>query len=84
MAQYLKEEIAAAGLVRRLPALSGFLNAASFSDCEVVNYTNIARETGVSGQTVRAYFDILVDTLLGRFLPSYRRRPKRRTVASDK
>ena len=84
VAQYLKEEIAAEGLVRKLPAFSEFLNAASFSDCEVVNFTNIARETGVSGQTVRGYFDILTDTLLGRFLPSYRHRPKRRTVGSAK
>jgi predicted AAA+ superfamily ATPase len=84
VANYLKEEIAAEGLVRRLPAFSGFLNAAALSDCEVVNHTTIARETGVSGQTIRGYFDILVDTLLGRFLPSYRLRPKRRTVASPK
>jgi predicted AAA+ superfamily ATPase len=49
-----------------------------------VNFTNIARETGVSGQTVRGYFDILADTLLGRFLPSYRHRPRRRTVGSAK
>jgi uncharacterized protein len=51
---------------------------------EVVNYTNIARETGVSGHTVKSYFEILQDTLLGRFLPVYRRRPKRRTVAAPK
>jgi predicted AAA+ superfamily ATPase len=84
VANYLKEEIAAEGLVRRLPAFSGFLSAAALSDCEVVNHTTIGRETGVSGQTIRGYFDILGDTLLGRFLPSYRHRPKRRTVASPK
>ena len=84
VAQYLKEEVAAEGLVRRLPAFSDFLGAASFSDCETLSFTAIARETGVSGQTIRGYFDILVDTLLGRFLPSYRHRPKRRTVQSPK
>ncbi len=84
VAQYLKEEVAAEGLVRRLPAFSEFLSAASLSDCETVSFSNIARETGVSAQTVRGYFDILVDTLLGRFLPSYRHRPKRRTVLSSK
>lgn len=84
VSQYLKEEIAAEGLVRRLPAFSEFLNAASFSDCEIVSFSNIARETGVSSPTIRGYFDILVDTLLGRFLQAYRRRPKRRTVQSPK
>jgi predicted AAA+ superfamily ATPase len=33
---------------------------------------------------VKAYFQILVDTLLGRWVPAYRRRPKRRTVAAPK
>jgi predicted AAA+ superfamily ATPase len=81
---YLKEEIAAEGLVRRLPSYSQFLSIAALSDGEVVNYTNIARETGVSSETVRGYFEILEDTLLGRFLPSYKRRPKRRIVKAPK
>jgi predicted AAA+ superfamily ATPase len=81
---YLKEEIAAEGLVRNLPAFSGFLAAAALSDGELVNYVNIARECGVSGPTVREYFQILVDTLLGRFLPAYTKRPKRRVIQAPK
>lgn len=84
VAQYLKEEIAAEGLARNLPHYSEFLNIASLSDCDTVNYTNIAREVGVSIETIRGYFTILVDTLLGRFLPAYRRRPKRRIATSPK
>jgi predicted AAA+ superfamily ATPase len=81
---YLKEEIAAEGLVRNLPAFAGFLAAAALSDGELVNYANIARECGVSGPTVREHFQILVDTLLGRFLPAYTRRPKRRVIQAPK
>ena len=84
VSQYLKEEIAAEGLVRRLPAYADFLALAAFSDGDAVNYTTIARDTGTSSQTVRGYFEILADTLLGRFLPAYRRRPKRRVVAAPK
>ena len=84
VSQYLKEEIAAEGLVRRLPAYADFLALAALSDGDVVNYTTIARDTGTSSQTVRGYFEILEDTLLGRFLPAYRRRPKRRVVAAPK
>ncbi len=84
VATYLKEEIAAEGLVRRLPAYSEFLAVASLSDGGIVNYSTIARDTGVSSETVRGYFEILCDTLLGRFLPSYTRRPKRRVVRSPK
>ncbi len=84
IADYLKEEIAAEGLVRNLPAFSGFLDAASLSDTEPVNYSNIARECGVSSQAVRNYFGILEDTLLGRWLPAWRKRHKRRLIGSPK
>ena len=77
---YLKEEVAAEGLVRRLPVYSEFLNKAALYDGAPVQYSTIARETGVSGETIRGYFEILCDTLLGRFLPAYRRRQKRRVV----
>ena len=81
---YLKEEIAAEALVRNLPAFSSFLNAAALSDTELVNYSTIARECGVSGPAVKEYFQILIDTLLARFLEAYRKRPKRRVIAASK
>ena len=81
---YLKEEIAAEGLTRNLPAFGSFLHAAALSDAELVNYTNIARDCGVSANGVKAYFQILVDSLLGRFLPAYTRRPKRRVIQNPK
>jgi len=84
VADYLKEEIMAEGLVRNLPPFSGFLNAAALSDTQQVNYTNIARELGVSRETVRGYFEILCDTLIARMLPAYRKRPKRRLSVADK
>ena len=84
VADYLREEIAAEGLVRNLPAFSAFLDAAALGDGEIVNFTNIARECGVSGNAVRGYFDILEDTLLARWLPAYRRRPKRRVIGKPK
>jgi predicted AAA+ superfamily ATPase len=81
---YLREEIANEGLVRNLPAFSGFLAAAALSEGGVVNFANIARECGVSAPTVREYFEILLDTLLGRMLPAWTRRPKRRTIQAPK
>ena len=77
---YLKEEILAEGLTRNLPVFSSFLNAAALSDTGTLNYATIARECGISGHTARAYFDILVDTLLARIVPAYARRPKRRMI----
>ncbi|MBN2498798.1 MAG: ATP-binding protein [Deltaproteobacteria bacterium] len=81
---YLKEEVAAEGLVRRLPTFSAFLEVAALSDTELVNFSSIARECGVSNQTIRAYFQILEDTLLATWLPAYQKRPKRRVIRSPK
>ena len=84
VADYLREEVAAEGLVRSLPAFSGFLDAAALSDGEIVNFSNIARECGISSPTVKAYFGILEDTLLARWLPAYRKRRKRRVIGAPK
>jgi len=58
----LKDEVAAEGLTRNLPAFADFLCAAALADGQLVNYTTIARDCGVSAYTVREYFQILVDT----------------------
>lgn len=81
---YLVQEVAAEGVVRKLPAFSRFLDAASLSDGEIVNLSNIAAECGVSQHTVKNYFQVLVDMLLGRWVPSYRLRPKRRVIQAPK
>ena len=81
---YLREEIAAEGAVRDLPTFSDFLDAAALSDGGIVNFSNIARDCGISSHTVRAYFGILVDTLLGSWAPAWRKRPKRRVIQAPK
>ncbi len=84
VADYLKEEIAAEGIVRNLPTFSDFLDAAALCDGETVNFSNTARECGVSSHTTKNHFQILADTLIGRWLPAYRKRPKRRVIAAPK
>ena len=84
VADYLRQEIAAEGVVRRLPVFFDFLTAAAFSDAETVNFSSLAREVGVSGPTIREYFRILEDTLLASWLPVYRRRSKRRVAQAPR
>jgi predicted AAA+ superfamily ATPase len=84
VSDYLKEEVLAEGLVRNLPPFSNFLHAAALADTQLVNFTNIGRELGVSRETVRGYYGIIQDTLIGEMLPPFRLRPKRRVVAADK
>jgi predicted AAA+ superfamily ATPase len=81
---YLKEEIQAEALTRNVPAFSRFLEVAALSNGEMINYTNIAAETGVSAPTVKEYFQILEDTLIGTRLPAFRKRAKRRTIQAPR
>ena len=81
---YLKEEIFSEGLVRNLPTFTRFLEVAAIGDSEIINNSNIGRETSVSSKTVQSYFDILVDTLVGQYLPAYTKKPKRRIIQSPK
>lgn len=81
---YLREEILQEGLTRNLPVFSDFLRVSAIGDTEILNMSNVARETGVSVSTVRDHYGILTDTLMGAFLPAFTLRPKRRTVQAPK
>lgn len=84
ISDYLKEEIAQEALVRNLPAFSDFLRVASISSSELLNYTNVGREVGVSAKVVRSYFEILEDTLLGFRVVPWRTSKNRRMVETEK
>jgi len=77
---YLAEEVFAEGLTRNVPAFSRFLEAVGYSHGELVNYANIARDCGVDAKTVKEYFQILCDTLLGRLVPPYKKRQERQVI----
>lgn len=84
IADYLTEEIAAEAVTRNIPAFSDFLRVAALTNGELLNYTNVARETGVSAKVVRGYFQILEDTLLGFRLSPWRRARTRRLIQTEK
>jgi predicted AAA+ superfamily ATPase len=77
---YLKEEVFAEGLTRNVPAFSRFFEAMGWSHGELTNFANIARESGVDSKTVKEYYQILCDTLVGRFVPPYKRRQDRQVI----
>jgi predicted AAA+ superfamily ATPase len=81
---YLKEEIAAEALTRNVPGFARFLEIAALSNGSTVNYSNIARECGLSLPTIKTYFQILEDTLIAQFLPVYQKRAKRRVLHTPK
>jgi len=78
---YLKEEVFAEGLTRNIGAFSRFFDAVGYSHGELVNYSNIARDSGVDSKTIREYYQILVDTLLGSFVEPFKRRQTRQVIS---
>jgi len=81
---YLKEEIREEGLVRNVPPFLRFLNVAGQLNGQSVHGQNIAREASLARSTVDTYFSILIDTLLGHFLPAWRPGLKVREAAHPK
>lgn len=81
---YLRDEIMTEAKIRNINSFSRFLEMAAFSNGEMVNYSNIASDCGVSAPTVKEYFQILEDTLTGRFLPSFQEKTKRRVILEPK
>lgn len=80
---YLVHEIQAEGLVRNLPGFARFLDIIPFSNGEMINFTNIAREVAIDAKTVKEYFNILENTLLGYFIYPYSKKIKRDIITSQ-
>lgn len=77
---YLKEEVFDEGLTRNVAAFARFFDALAFCHGELVNYSNVARDCGVDSKTVREYFQILVDTLLGVLVEPFSRHRSRAVI----
>ena len=81
---YLAEEVQAEALTRNVPAFARFLEAVAAGHGSLLNYANVSRECGVAAKTVREYYQILEDTLLGHTLPPWRKARKRRLIETAK
>jgi uncharacterized protein len=81
---YLKEEVWAEHLIRKLDPFRRFLEVAAQCNGEIVNYTDIARDVGTDHKTVCSYFEILGDTLLGFLLEPYHASVRKRQRQSPK
>jgi predicted AAA+ superfamily ATPase len=68
---YLKEEVWGEQLVRKIEPFRRFLQVAAQTHGQTVNYIKISRDVGVDDSTVRSYYSILEDTLVGFFLQPY-------------
>ncbi|MFH0986088.1 MAG: AAA family ATPase [Candidatus Omnitrophota bacterium] len=84
VANYIREEIQQEALVQNIASFSRFLEVAAIMNGQTVNVSNIARDAAVARPTVQRYFDALVDTLIGVWLPAWKPRAKVKEVSHPK
>ncbi len=81
---YLKEEIQAEAIVRKIENFSRFLRVAALTNAELVNFNGVARDAQVPPRTIIEYYNILEDTLLGSMLPPFRGSASRKIYSMGK
>ena len=81
---YLREEIKEEALTRNVESFTRFLEIAGLANAQVTNLSNISRDAGIPRATVGNYFDVLQDTLIGRFLPTWTPKARIKEVSHPK
>jgi uncharacterized protein len=81
---YLDQEIRAEALTRNLGSFSRFLEIAARQNGQLTNTSAIARDAGVSRSTVQNHFEILIDTLIGSWLPAWKLKAATKQVQQSK
>lgn len=81
---YLQEEIVAEQVIRKLPPFRRFLPIAAQANGTILNYSKIAADIQSDPVSVKNYFQILEDTLLGFFVDPFHLSLRKRQRQSPK
>jgi predicted AAA+ superfamily ATPase len=81
---YLREEIQAEGLTRSIGNFGRVLEMAAQYNGQQVNFTKLGSDAQVPPRTVRDYFQLFEDTLIGAVLPTFKETRTRKAVSTPK
>lgn len=81
---YIQEEVAAELIIRSIEPFRDFLEISAQHNGKILNYSKIANDIGVSDKSIKNYFQILKDTLIGFYLPAFNRSIRKRQRSSPK
>ena len=84
VANYLILEIQMEGLVRKLPQFHSFLKGAALSNTQILNFSKIGNDYGLPSSSVRDYYEILQDLLIGFMVNPWKGSQKRKAVSKSK
>ncbi len=81
---YLKEEIQAEALIRKIAAFTRFLQFSALTSGQTLNFTQLGSDAGVPTSTVREYYQLLEDTFVGFMLPAFTATQRRKPTSTAK
>jgi predicted AAA+ superfamily ATPase len=81
---YLEEEIRREAVVRDLGAFSRFLTLAALESGQIMNLTGLSQESGVPVATIRNFYQVLVDTFVGYWVPPYGRAGRKEILSTPR
>ncbi len=81
---YLTKEIQASAFVRKIENYSRFLKFSALSSGELLNFENLASDAMISSRTIKDYYQLLEETLIGYNLPAFRKKNSRKEISTSK
>src|SRR5690606_17087076 len=81
---YLKEEVIAEQLIRKIEPFHRFLEVAAQLNGEILNYSKIGRAAKIDDKSAERYYEILSDTLVGNYLPAFSHSLRKQLIQSPK
>ncbi len=81
---YIEQEIKLEANLRNLLLFHRFLKSAALTTTELTNFSNIANDAGVPATTVKEYYSILEDSLIGSILEPWIESKKRKAIQTGK
>ena len=81
---HLEEEIRREALVKDWGAFVRFLQLAAVESGQLLNYSNISQEAGISQPTVKGYYQLLEDMFIGIRVPAYSKSPRKNLLSTPK
>jgi uncharacterized protein len=81
---YLEEEIRREGLVKDWGAFVRFLELAAAESGQVINFSALSRESGVSMPTVKSYYQLLEDMFIGFRVFAFSQSPRKYLLSTPK
>ena len=84
VSNYLILEVQIEGFIRSLPNFQNFLVSSALTNTQILNFSQIGSDIGLSPSTVRDYYSILKDLHLGFIIPSWKQSKTRKTASKSK